>query len=141
MVAFAQPERLILYQPRSKKSRSTGEVHHDSEKKRHSRGHTLVVAEQSTELLMTNDLLVFSEWIIQLRPLSSERLVVQRLMRPQLVVIVQIRSNQIVEMLLAKDRKEIQTFDACGFYPSLNESILLYRQLHPIATMGVEVFG
>ncbi len=76
---------------------------------------------------MTNDLLVFSEWIIQLRPLSSKRLVAQRLVRPQLVVIVQVRRDKIVEVLLAKDREEIQAFYACGLYPSLDEGILIWR--------------
>ena len=107
MVAFSQPERLILYQPRSNKSCSTVELHRDYRKRGDLRSHTLVVAEQATQLFVTNDLLIDGEWIIQLRPLPRERPIVQGLMWPQLVVIIEVRRDKIVEVLLAKDREEI----------------------------------
>jgi len=76
---------------------------------------------------MADDLLAFSKWFIFIRPFSGERSILQPLVWPEFIVKADIRSNEMIEVLLAEDNEEIQALEFYGFYPSLDECILIWR--------------
>jgi len=141
MVAINERKQLRSSQQRSSKLRSANKRSGNSEKRNHSSSYTFIVPQQATKFFVANNLLAFGERIINCRPVPSKRPVVQGLMRPHRVVINFVRSNEVIEMLLAKDNEVIQALEFYRFHPPLDKSILLRCQLHPIATMRVEVFG
>ena len=71
------------------------------------------MTKQSAESFVADDLFVVRKRLVDDRPGLCERPVLQRLVRRQLVVVVQVRSDQIVKVLLAENDEEIQTL---GFY-------------------------
>ena len=89
---------------------------------------------------MANDLLAFGEWFIIFRPFSNERSVVQPLVWPEFIVKADIRSNEMIEVLLAKDDEEIQALEFKGFPPSLNKCILIWRLRCRLLDSETDVF-
>ena len=67
--------------------------------------------------------------------------IIQPLMGPLGMIIVQVLRDQIVEMIFAKYDEMAETFLLDTLDPAFNKSIHPRRQLHRIATMRVELFG
>ena len=107
MVAINYQTRAKSYGPRSNDQQSTSQLGYTKESCR-SRRDTFVVSEQFTESFVADYLLAISKRIINLGPLPRKRSIVQCLMRAKLVVIVEVRSDKVVEVLLAKDDEEAQ---------------------------------
>ena len=76
---------------------------------------------------MADDLLACSEWSIFIRPFSGEWSVVQPRVWPEFIIKADIRSNEMIEVLLAEDDEEIQALEFEGLSPSLDECILIWR--------------
>jgi hypothetical protein len=127
MVAFSQPTRSALCDPSSGELRPTLGLFKYLDHKGSSRRNTLVVPQDTTQRFMADDLLTFGEWLIFIRPLSCERSVVQGLVRTTLVVKVDIRSNEMIEVSFSEDNEETQTFCFDTFYPSFDERVLVGR--------------
>ena len=125
MVAFAQSEQSISCQPRSGEHPFTSELRRRSEERRRLRRDAFVMTKQPAESFVADDLLTVRKWLIDDWPGTCERPVLQRLVRSQLVVVVQIRSDQIVEVLLAKNGEEIQALGFNRSNPSFDKSIFV----------------
>jgi len=125
MVAINQPTRSKSNQLRSSKLQSASERSGNLEKRNHSSSHTFVVPQQATKFFVANDLLTFGKRVVNRRPLPSKRSVVQGLMRTNFVVVLQVRSDEVIEVLLAEDSEKVQALEFDRLYPSLDKSVLI----------------
>jgi len=123
MVAISQPKQPKTNQLRSSKLRSTSDRSWNVEGDGNSSSDAFIVPQQAAKFFVANDLLTCGERIIDRRPLPSKRPVVQSLMRTNFVVVLQVRSNEVIEVFLAKDSEIIQALEFDRFYPSLNKSV------------------
>jgi len=99
------------------------------------------MAEQSTETSVADDLLTWFERVDAVGPRTRQWLVIQRLMRSERVVVVNVGRDEEVEVSLTEHDEMIEAFVADRFDPAFDECVLLHRQLHLIAMMRVALFG
>jgi len=106
MVAISQRKQPRSNQKRSSKLRSASDRSWDvDERSNSSSSHAFIVPQQATKFFVANDLLTCGERIINSRPVLSKRPVVQGLMRSNFVVKNFVRSNEVIEVLFAKDNE------------------------------------
>ncbi len=127
MVTFTQPIRSAFHDSRSGGQWSTIGSFEHFDQKGSSRRDTFVVSQDTAERLVADNLLVLGEWLVFVGPFSRKWSVLQGLMGTKLVVEADIRSNEMIEVLFAKNHEETQALNFDTLYPSFDESILIGR--------------
>jgi hypothetical protein len=79
------------------------------------------MAEQSNQLRLANDLLTWFERVVAVWPSVRQRSIVQRLMRADCAVVIDVSGNEEVEGLLSENNEVVHTLIRDRLDPSLNE--------------------
>ncbi len=83
--------------------------------------------ENSAEPLSADDLVAAFRWVIDLRPDTQRRFVLQTLVRAAAVVVVEVRRRDVIEMPQPEDNESVEAFTSNRADPTLDERVLIRR--------------